>query len=181
MIFAIEICFVDGEGVDELFDLALCIGAQPREVAGERTRSGGRHPFEHPSLDVVAFRLSEDHSGAPIEEFAKPTEFVFVEGSGFRHGTGGAASGSGRRPSDGKREKRRSAKSLRASAKRGKCRGSAHFRENIDGGSTHIGLVFAGQQRAQQRWLPRARVTCAPARSSGCECPHRGRRSNRGQ
>ena len=85
MILAIEIRFVDGECVDELFDLTLCIGAQPREIARERRRSGCLHPIEHAPLDVVAFGFRERHPGSSIEEFAKSAKFILSKRRNLRH------------------------------------------------------------------------------------------------
>jgi hypothetical protein len=37
MVFPVEIGLVDGEGIDEVLDLALDVAAQPRKVACERS------------------------------------------------------------------------------------------------------------------------------------------------
>jgi len=77
VLLAIEIGLVDSEGVDELLDLAAHTAVQAREIAGEGSRAGRRHPLVQPALDVIALGFAEQHAGAAIQEIAQPRELVF--------------------------------------------------------------------------------------------------------
>ena len=50
MVLAVEIGFVDREGVDQLFHFAVHVRAQPREIAGE----GGGAGRDHPVVDATS-------------------------------------------------------------------------------------------------------------------------------
>ncbi len=75
MILPVEIRLVDGEGVDEVLDLARRVAAQPRKVARERARAGGRHAVDDAALDVIPLGLGEDDAGSPVEEVAQSAKF----------------------------------------------------------------------------------------------------------
>ena len=85
MVLPIEIGFVDCGGVDQLFQFALHVCAQAREIAGERGRSGRDHPLLDAAFHEIAPCLREGHSRMTIQIIAQPAIFLGVEQLGLNH------------------------------------------------------------------------------------------------
>ena len=84
MILPIEIGLVDREGVDEMFDLVLGIGAQHGEIRLERARPGGSNALGETPVDVVAFCVVERHAGAAVKKFAEAPDVLLRDVNGTR-------------------------------------------------------------------------------------------------
>ena len=82
MVFAVEIGLVDREGVDQMFDLMVRIGAQRGEIRLERVRAGGRHALGDAAVDVIALVVVKQHPGSSIEKLAKPPDVLLRDVDG---------------------------------------------------------------------------------------------------
>jgi hypothetical protein len=67
MLFAIEIGFIDGEGVDKRLPLTVIINSEIK-IGGGGCRTPSSHPFGNTSLDIIALVLSEDHAGPAVDQ-----------------------------------------------------------------------------------------------------------------
>ena len=84
MLLAIEVGLIHREGVDEVFDLVVGVGAQHGEIRLERRRAGRRNPLGEAAIDVVALVVVEQHSGPAIEEFAQAPNLLLGNADGTR-------------------------------------------------------------------------------------------------
>ena len=85
VVLTVEVGLIDGEGIDELLDLAVSVGAQASEIARKGRRVGGGHALPDAPLDVIALGLGEYHSGASVEIFAERSKLVFGEAWALSH------------------------------------------------------------------------------------------------
>src|SRR5688572_33136661 len=92
MLLPVEVGLVDGEGVDEILNLAFRVAAQTCEVVDEGFRPGGPHSFDNASLHVVTLALGEHHARAAIQELAQTPKFVLGDCRIVTHLTGVAVS-----------------------------------------------------------------------------------------
>ena len=97
MVFPIEIGLVDGEGIDEVLDLALDVAAQPRKVARERAGPGGGHALDDAAFDVIPLGFGEDHAGTSVEKLAQSAKLLLGKRRELRHVAAMTASGSDQR------------------------------------------------------------------------------------
>ena len=84
MILAVEVGFIDREGVDQRLDLSG-IAVQRGEVGGEAGVAPPRDALGEAALHEVALRLAVAHAGAAVQEGADAFEVAWAE-QGLRLG-----------------------------------------------------------------------------------------------
>src|SRR5215469_6584684 len=148
MLLSIKIGLIHREGVDQMFNLMVCVGPKDSKIRSKRIGLRRRYSLGNTTIDVISPVVSKNHSRAAIKKFADAPDFLWCQlrransvslqtchsDLTFRAGN----------PSDcdryGEWQKRASSKSFGAGPKRRQGLARPDVREHVDRGSANIGM-----------------------------------------
>jgi hypothetical protein len=148
MILAVEIRFIDREGVDQVLDFTLRLAAQVGEVVREPAARCCCHPVRNPTLDEIALAFREDHARPAIEKLGQPAKFLLCNLCRFDHGSTLRAEAF-TSDADGERKEWIIGKTRGALVQQCQHVGAAGFSQDFDGSGTHVGLSILREHTAE--------------------------------